>query len=187
MKSPTIEQIAYHEAGHYVAKAAMLARCGVRGIDAYGDTLSIASDEEALGRHTNLEWDLEISDGRETVISPELVRAYIVYCYGGIAAQRKVSSEEDEEFIQHASWYDDEAAAECLHMAQDSEDELRQMTKEVIEENWAAVERLARELVEYKCLDMDECQLIYEGDLDGLAEYRKIWGDRLTEYRHARP
>jgi ATP-dependent Zn protease len=167
-------QTAYHEAGHYVAKAAMLGRCGMRGIDAYGDTLSIVPDEEALGRHTNLEWDLGIFDGRETVLSPELVRAYIVYCYGGISAQRKVSSEEDEEFIKRASWYDDEAAAEWLHMAQDSEDELRQMTKDVIEENWAAVERLARELVEHKFLDMDECNLIYEGDMDGLAEYRQF-------------
>jgi len=161
---------AYHEAGHYVAKWALV------GDGVYGDSISIVpNDEEGTGgRCQSLYEDNDTEEG---------IRAYIVSLYAGAAAECRSSL--DPEYVSEGSWHDDDAADKYLHFLPESEQELRNQTREIIDANWQVVERVANELLEHRTLDADEASFLVEDDMEGLEHYRSL--KNLNRKKSQRP
>ena len=155
----TLRLTAYHEAGHYVAKWALV------GDAVYGDIITIEPDPESgsLGGCRPLEEDDETKEG---------IRAYIISLYAGATAECRASS--DPEYVSEGSWSDDEKAGETLQLIPESEEELRNQTREIIDANWQVVERVADDLLKYRTLDADEAFFLADNDMESLGHYRQL-------------
>ena len=154
----SLRETAYHEAGHYVAKWALV------GDAAYGDTLTIVPNRatSTLGTNKPLYEDDETEEGR---------RAYIVSLYAGAAAQSRVFS--DLEAIREGARSDDEQAGEYLPGVPESEQELRIQAQQLVDANWQAVERLADELLQHRTLDAEEAFSLVTNDMEALERWRR--------------
>ena len=159
MDDKELRETAYHEAGHYVAKWALV------GEAVYGDNLSIVPDNEkgTLGHCQPLE---------ENIDSEESCRAYIISLYAGAAAQNCICS--DAQLVRAGANSDDEMAEKYLSMQSESEAELREQTQQIIDANWLVVERIAKQLLKYRKLDADESRFLAENDIESLERYRQL-------------
>jgi hypothetical protein len=128
---------AYHEAGHAVA-AYRLGRCG--------NKVSIIPDEsiEAAGSyHLDDEWMNRLDDIEK-----------IVCFYAGDASAKKIHPNAPDSFFWGAG-DDDERAAEWLNCIEETEADLRQRAKVLVEENWPVIQIVAEKLLEHETLDPD--------------------------------
>ena len=155
-----LREIAFHEAGHYVAKWALV------GDAVYGDTLTIVPDPEAgaLGTCAPLEEDIDTEEG---------CHIYIISLYAGAVAQSRVFLSPVP--IPESERIDNEEAGKYLKMVSESEEELREQTRRIIDENWNVVERIAQELLKYLTLDPEECSFLADNDMEGLERYRQFY------------
>ena len=156
----SLREIAFHEAGHYVAKWALV------GDAVYGDTLTIIPDLEAglPGTCNPLEEDIYTEKG---------CRAYIMSLYAGAVAESRVSL--DTGSIPDGARSDNEEAGKYLKSVSESKEELREQTRQIIDENWNVVERIAQELLKYLTLDPEECSFLADNDMEGLERYRQFF------------
>ena len=149
--------IAVHEAGHFVAKWALV------GYEACGDNLSIVADPASgiLGSNSPL---------YEDNVSEEGIRAYIVSLYAGATAEGRVSS--DLRSIKEGARTDDDQASQYLHLMADSEEQFRNQAQAIIDRHWQVVERIARELIKYRTLIGPELDFLVENEMKELKQYR---------------
>lgn len=153
--------------------------------------VSIVPDDEALGwvlYNDGPYWFDEDDDlcwfDEEPPPTAEYVEALVVELYAGFAARVRFDpSCEEKARLGAAS--DTEKAERCLGLLPgdpaENERRLRARAAEWVGEHWAAIERLARELLEHRTLSAEEIDVILDDNLtpEDLARVRLICGNRL--------
>jgi hypothetical protein len=145
---------AHHEAAHAVVN--------YRAVGFVPGNTTIAPQADTLGGSADV-----VSDST----NPEHMEARVLSCYAGGHADRINGCFNVEECE-----IDEEAAAEVLRMWgwENREAELRERSLTLTREHWSEIVAVAEELLKYTTLDDAEVEAIADGDLDGLARYRKI-------------
>ncbi len=154
-----LKKTAYHEAGHGVSAY----RLGLQ----VGELTIIPNKEKyTLG--------YSLSEGEWC--TGELDKEAIITCYAGYEAEKIFNSEADK----RGSAADDEHAERLLKVNGFDEAELREETRQLLEDNWNIVEIVAEQLLKDKLLKDDEWTIIIDAIDEGgdwkeaLAELRRV-------------
>lgn len=164
---------AHHEAAH----ATVLYRASGH----VGGPINIVPriDLNQLGSH---------SDGVSDSLCPEHIEGHILSCYAGGHAQRKVGPSTNSDGCES----DDAMAGEWLERWgwEERESELRDRSRQLVEDHWAEISATADEVLRLKALDDAEIELIADGVVSGegladVEEYRARFGPRISKWREA--
>lgn len=155
--------IAYHEAGHALAAYRFKCYLGLTSIIKNKDILGISTSEASWGDRSS---DIE----------------QIIILYAGLAAAQKHDPNTDES----GSTDDNEKAAALLEKwPSETESNLRQRAKNLINENWQIIQAIVGKLLIYKALEPDELIIIISAIDDGFDpdvefdEFRRLKSQML--------
>lgn len=136
--------IAYHEAGHALA---------AYRFDHYGGRLTIVREGDVLG--------YSVSEGKWEDDARDI--EHIILLYAGFASESKYYP--DANILQSSS--DNDKAAILLERTKETELNLREKAKELIDKNWQIIEAIANKLFMHKTLEEDEWSIIIEAIDEG--------------------
>jgi ATP-dependent Zn protease len=161
---------AYHEAGHVVVYLAE----GLSGVD---DNVSIVADEERglLGRFQHA--GVGGFHYRNATERKDIVRSLLKVTYGGKAAEKRFDAD-----APNSHWEDDFSDALSFSIQHEmfgnfcryAEDEghhkylrrLEGQARKIVRDHWAAVERLAAELMQRHAMTLEEVKQAIEPLMD---------------------
>jgi hypothetical protein len=162
----TLEEIAYHEAGHAVAHF-------VFGFHNSQLTIRPNQDEGTLGWTGLLKHRSEEFEGR------------IISLLAGFVAQYRFNPDSRKDPYEVGAGHDfDVARGVCRRLGCDFvESEWIAKTEAFVEAEWPAIEALAKEAVIHRELDYDEIDLIIEAARSSNEDEAKEFRQSLQQYR----
>lgn len=170
-----LEFTAYHEAGHAVADWRF---------DHLPTTATIKPDPSRgiVGAVSALEANLYVfgADGVDTY-NAEGVRNLVIAFYAGAAAQLHAGDTEENARVggaddtEKAAWWISRLEGDPVEL----ERTLRAAASRFVVEHWAAVERVAEDLLRFETIDDAEIEALCLGELDDLWRYREQFGGHL--------
>jgi len=162
----TLEEIAYHEAGHAVAHF-------VFGFHNSHLTIRPNQDEGTLGWTGLLEY------------RPEALEGHIISLVAGFVAQCKFNPDSKNDPYKVGAGHDFDVAREvCRRLGCDfAKSEWIPKTEAFVEAEWPAIEALAKEAVIHRELDYDEIDLIIEAARASNENETEKFRQSLQQYR----
>lgn len=148
---------AYHEAGHALA---------AYRFDHYGGRITIIPEGDTVGSSLS---EGEWGDGSKDI-------EQIIVLYAGFTAESKYNKNANK----LASSSDDAKAADLLQRTNETESNLREKTKKIIDKNWTIIEAIAEKLFIHQTLEDDEWSIIIDAFDEG-----EDWEEAFDKMRQA--
>ena len=149
----TLEATAHHEAGHFVIAVVL-------------DRIDPQAMVSIRPRWDVVAWSATEDVGTYATLTQEIIEDFVVISFAGYEAERRFDPNADPA----PSAADNEKARRWI--AKDDEPRLRARARQLVEQHWGEIERLAAALLRYETLDLDEAMFGAEEGPDGVAEHR---------------